>query len=68
MTADLKSGNIDAAWGIPRGAVQARSARSPGLSTVAYNFFNWDYLDLNCYQGKSPRATRCSRTGASATP
>jgi peptide/nickel transport system substrate-binding protein len=52
MTADLKSGGIDAAWGIPQ--AQFDSLKSvPGIAPVAYNFFNWDYLSLNCYQGKS---------------
>ncbi len=52
MTVDLKSGNIDAAWGIPE--AQFDSLQSvPALKSVAYNFFNWDYLSLNCFEGKS---------------
>ena len=52
MTADLKSGGLDAAWGIPQAQFDALKS-VPGIASVAYNFFNWDYLSLNCYQGKS---------------
>ncbi len=52
MTADLKSGAIDAAWGIPEAQFDSL-ASAPGLEPVAYNFFNWDYLSLNCYEGTS---------------
>jgi len=51
MVQDLKSGAIDGAWGIPEAqfkqlAGQGESAT--GIHTIAYNFFNWDYLDCNC--------------------
>ncbi len=52
MTADLKSGTIDAAWGIPEAQFDSL-ASVDGIEPVAYNFFNWDYLSLNCYEGKS---------------
>jgi peptide/nickel transport system substrate-binding protein len=52
MTADLKSGLIDAAWGIPEAQFDALAAVD-GIQPVAYNFFNWDYLSLNCYEGES---------------
>jgi len=52
MTADLKSGAVDAAWGIPEAQFDAL-ASVEGIQPVAYNFFNWDYLSLNCYEGKS---------------
>ena len=52
MTADLKSGTIDAAWGIPEAQFDSL-ASVEGIEPVAYNFFNWDYLNLNCYEGKS---------------
>jgi peptide/nickel transport system substrate-binding protein len=48
MTADLKSGAIDAAWGMPR-ALFGSLRTTPGIEGVAYNYFNWDYLDFNCY-------------------
>ena len=52
MTADLKSGGIDAAWGIPEAQFESLASVA-GVEPVAYNFFNWDYLGLNCYAGKS---------------
>jgi peptide/nickel transport system substrate-binding protein len=47
MVQDLKSGVLDAAWGVPE-AQFAQIKAQPGLHTIAYNFFNWDYLDVNC--------------------
>jgi peptide/nickel transport system substrate-binding protein len=47
MVQDLKSGVIDAAWGIPEAQFKQLTSET-GLHTIAYNFFNWDYLDLNC--------------------
>ena len=52
MTADLRSGTIDAAWGIPEAQFDSLGSVE-GIQPVAYNFFNWDYLSLNCYEGKS---------------
>jgi peptide/nickel transport system substrate-binding protein len=52
MTADLKSGAIDAAWGIPEAQFDSL-ASVEGIEPVAYNFFNWDYLAFNCYEGES---------------
>jgi len=52
MTADFKSGAIDAAWGIP--PAQFRSLESmAGTQAVAYVMFNWDYLNFNCFTGPS---------------
>ena len=48
MTQDLGNGTVDAAQGVP-------SAQFPGLQgdsrlkAIAYNYFNWDYVDYNCY-------------------
>jgi peptide/nickel transport system substrate-binding protein len=47
MVQDLKSGVLDAAWGVPEAQFSQIKAQ-PGLHTIAYNFFNWDYLDVNC--------------------
>ena len=47
MVEDLKSGVLDAAWGVPEAQFSQIKAQ-PGLHTIAYNFFNWDYLDVNC--------------------
>ena len=52
MTADLKSGNIDAAQFIPA-AQFAALKNNPDIQAVSYNLLNWDYLSLNCYTGKS---------------
>ena len=52
MTADLKSGAIDAAWGLPEAQFDSL-ASVEGIQPVAYNFFNWDYLAMNCYEGES---------------
>ena len=52
MTADLKSGGIDAAWGIPEAQFDSLASVA-GIEPLAYNFFNWDYLNLNCYEGES---------------
>ena len=50
MTADLKSGTIDAVQGVPQ-AQFASLSRTDGLQAVAYNYRNWDYLCFNCYTG-----------------
>ncbi len=47
MVQDLKSGVLDGAWGIPVAQFSQLKAMS-SIHTIAYNFFNWDYLDLNC--------------------
>ena len=33
--------------GIPRGPFKPLTSQA-GIHTIAYNFFNWDYVDLNC--------------------
>jgi peptide/nickel transport system substrate-binding protein len=52
MEADLVSGAIDAAQGIPE-AQFATLKNNSTFKSVAYNYFNWDYMDFNCYTGKS---------------
>ena len=52
MVSDLKSGALDAAWGIPEAQFQSLSTQA-GIHSVAYNFYNWDYLNLNCYDKPS---------------
>ena len=47
MVQDLKSGVLDGAWGIPEAQFSQLKSLS-GIHTIAYNFFNWDYVDLNC--------------------
>jgi peptide/nickel transport system substrate-binding protein len=50
MATDLKSGNIDAAWGILEAEFNGLKA-AKGIQTVAYNFLNWGYLNMNGYTG-----------------
>jgi len=52
MVADLKSGAIDAAWGIPT-AQFAGLKSSQGIAAIPYIFYNWDYLNFNCYDEPS---------------
>jgi peptide/nickel transport system substrate-binding protein len=47
MAEDLKSGALDAAWGVPEAEFKQLSLQT-GIHTIAYNFFNWDYLNFNC--------------------
>ena len=48
MTIDFKSGNLDAAWGVP--VAQFRTLGSePGTEALAYPYYNWEYLNFNCY-------------------
>ena len=54
MVNDLEKGVIDGAWGIPEAQYKQLAARA-GIHTIAYNFFNWDYLDCNC--SSSPDST-----------
>ena len=54
MVSDLKSGTLDAAWGIPEAEFKLLPPQA-GIHTIAYNFFNWDYVDLNC--SSSPDST-----------
>ena len=52
MTQDLKLGTIDAAWGLPQ-AQFAQLQTVPGITALSYNYRNWDYLDVNCYEGEA---------------
>ncbi|MEI6727026.1 MAG: ABC transporter substrate-binding protein, partial [Actinomycetes bacterium] len=54
MTADLKTGELDAAQGIPQ-AQFAGLSRTTGIQAVAYNYRNWDYLCFNVYQRPGSR-------------
>jgi len=49
MTADLESGTIDAAQGVPQAQFD-RLEQNEDLEAVAYNYRNWDYLCMNCYE------------------
>ena len=48
MVADLKSGTIDGAQVIPPEQFK-RLESEPGIQTIAYPLYNWEYIDVNCY-------------------
>jgi peptide/nickel transport system substrate-binding protein len=50
MTQDLKLGTLDAAWGLPQAQYKQLAATS-GIQALSYNYRNWDYMDVNCYEG-----------------
>jgi peptide/nickel transport system substrate-binding protein len=48
MVQDLKAGRIDGAWGIPPADfTDLKSVK--GIKTVAHPYYDWDYLEFNCY-------------------
>jgi peptide/nickel transport system substrate-binding protein len=52
MVNDLEKGRLDAAWGIPNAQFGVlKSFRD--FKTVAYTYYNWDYLEFNCYDKAS---------------
>ena len=52
MVNDLSKGIIDGAYGIPE--AQFKKLGPPqGFKTVAYNYYDWDYLEFNCYDKSS---------------
>ena len=52
MVSDLRAGRIAGAYGIPVAEFeQLKSAK--GIKAIAYHFFNWDYLESNCYTGST---------------
>jgi peptide/nickel transport system substrate-binding protein len=52
MVTDLKNGSIDGAWGIPPAQFKALGS-SPDLKALAYVYYDWDYLEFNCYDKPS---------------
>ena len=52
MVSDLKTGSIDAASGVPEAEFKALQS-TPGFKSVAYNYYDWDYLEFNCYDKSS---------------
>ena len=52
MLTDLRAGRIDGAWGIPEAQFkQLQSVK--GIKAIAYPFYNWDDLEINCYDKPS---------------
>ncbi len=50
MTQDLRTGAIDGAHGVPP-AQFPQLQNSSGITAIAFNYLNWDYLCMNCYTG-----------------
>ena len=48
MVEDLKSGTIDGAQVIPPEQFK-RLGSEPGIKSIAYPLYNWEYIDVNCY-------------------
>ena len=52
MVNDLRKGRLDGAWGVPVAEFkQLQSAM--GIKAIPYPFYNWDYLEFNCYDKSS---------------
>ena len=52
MVSDLKSGSIDAAWGVPQAQFSALKS-NPDFKSVPYSYYNWNYLEFNSYDKSS---------------
>jgi peptide/nickel transport system substrate-binding protein len=52
MVSDLKSNTIDGASGIPTAQFKPLQS-TPGFKAIPYTFYNWDYLEFNCYEKPS---------------
>jgi peptide/nickel transport system substrate-binding protein len=52
MVNDLSKGIIDGAYGFPEAAFKTLQS-TPGLKAVAFNYYDWDYLEFNCYDKPS---------------
>ena len=50
MAQDLRTGAVDAAQGVPSAQFPGLQGDS-GVKAIDYNYFNWDYVDFNCYEG-----------------
>ncbi len=49
MVQDLKSGAIDGAQVVPPEQFK-RLEGEPGIEPIAYPLYNWEYIDVNCYE------------------
>ena len=52
MVSDLEGGGLDAAWGIPEAQFK-RLGSDPAFKTVPYVYYDWSYLEFNCYDKAS---------------
>ena len=60
-----KSGALDAAWGIPPAEFPGIKAMTD-MTALAYPYYNWEYLNFNCYAKPSSKGDPVLRTGVSA--
>ena len=52
MVQDFLSGNLDAIYLFPPAQFD-KIKSTEGVETREYNFWNWDYVGFNCYDGPS---------------
>jgi len=52
MVNDLEKGRLDGAWGIPVGEFKLLGSVK-GVKAIAYPFYDWSYLEFNCYNQPS---------------
>jgi len=52
MVQDFLAGNLDAIYQFPPAQFDKIKA-TEGVETHEYNFWNWDYVGFNCYEGES---------------
>jgi len=52
MVSDLEGGGLDAAWGVPEAQFK-RLSSNPAFKTVPYVYYDWSYLEFNCYDKAS---------------
>ena len=50
MVEDLRSGRIAAAHNVPVAEFK-KLQNEPGIKALSFTFFNWEYLNYNCYAG-----------------
>ncbi len=48
MVSDLRAGRLDGAWGIPEAEFKSLQS-AKGIKAIAYPFYDFDYLEFNCY-------------------
>ena len=48
MVSDLKSGRLDAAWGVPTAQFKLLGS-AKGIEAIPYTLYDWSYLEFNCY-------------------
>ena len=57
MVQDLKTGTIDACWGVPEAQLESLNATS-GIKAISYNTKGFDELAFNCYTGAKSKGAK----------